>query len=102
MYLRSVHVVFVSGLSYLFSIALSRIHLSSVWPSTRWQESNLINQRDAVAPNDADDYEMMKMLVVAIMLIISVMTMMLLAQMSNPIYDQPTRLSEMCTKGKTL
>ena len=68
----------------------------------RWQKSNLINQRDAVSPNDADDYEMMKMLVVVIMLIISVMTMMLLAQMSNPIYDQPTRLSEMCTKGKTL
>ena len=68
----------------------------------RWQKSNLINQRDAVAPNDADDYEMMKMLVEVIMLIISVMTMMLLAQMSNPIYDQPTRLSEMCTKGKTL
>ena len=34
---------------------------------------------------------------------ILVMTMMLLAKMSsNPIYDQPTRLSEMCTKGKTL
>ena len=60
-HLRNVYFVFVSGLSYLFSIALSRIHLSStswcVWP-TRWQKSNLINQRDAVAPNEADDHDL--------------------------------------------
>ena len=28
-----------------------------MWP-TRWQKSNLINQRDAVAPNDADDRDL--------------------------------------------
>ena len=28
-----------------------------MWP-TRWQKSNPINQRDAVAPNDADDRDL--------------------------------------------
>ena len=26
-----------------------------MWPSTRWQKSNLINQGDAITPNDPND-----------------------------------------------
>ena len=42
-------------LTYSQLLSECRIHLSSVWPSTRWQKSNLINQGDAAAPNDPND-----------------------------------------------